>query len=534
MAEARGATLDPVGAMAGHAAGGTDAPMVAVVGAGIAGLAAAWELAAAGARVVVLEASAAPGGKLQPVTVAGVTVDAGPDAFLARRPEAADLCREVGLGDELVAPGASGAALWARGRLRPLPEGLVLGVPTRLVPLARSGIVGPAELVPMVADLLRWSRRGRGPSIAPERATDSSELATRSSATDRSVAELVVPHLGRAVTGQLVDPMVGGIHAGPVTAMSAEAVFPALLAAAARPGSLARSLRAGVQKAGPPAAPVFLTIRGGLHLLPARLAERLAGLGAMVRTSTPVSALVPPDAPGACWRLETPQGAVAADGVVLAVPAPVAARLLAGGVGAATGGPGGALGANPVGRLIRYLGAVDYGGVAVVTLAFAPGGRAERWRRADGTGFLVPVRQGLLVTGGTWLSAKWPELAPGGPVLVRLSAGRWGDGRALALDDRSLVRRLLAELRTVAGGVDDPVDTAVTRWHQALPQYRVGQRRWAAGVAAATAALPALAVAGAAYDGVGVPACVATGRRAAGQVLAQLAPSRHPEPEVRP
>lgn len=488
------------------AAQGT-APRVVVAGGGITGLAAAWELAGAGARVTVVEAAPEVGGKLRAETVAGRAVDVGPDAFLARRPEARELCDALGLAGELVAPGASGAQVWARGRLRPLPEGLVLGVPTRLAALARSGVVGPAGVARAAADLLaRRAPAHRAPAEDPDRPDGDGA--------DRSVGELVGPRLGRAVVEQLVDPLVGGIHAGPVAAMSAAAVFPALLQAAGTPGSLMRALRAAAPPvpAGPGGPPVFLAPRHGMARLARALGDALVARGVELRTGTVVTGLAPAGDGGPGWRLSTSAGPVDADGVVVCLPAAQAAEAVG-------------TGPDEQGRLGRLLGGVDTAGVVVATFAFRPGGPAERWRRAPGTGFLVPVAQGLLTTGCTWLSAKWPETYEGGPVLVRLSAGRDGDRRALSLDDGTLVRRLLGELRALAGDVDDPLDVQVTRWSAAFPQYRVGHLAWARDVAAAAAALPGVAVAGAAFEGVGVPACIGSGRRAARRVLAHLVPT---------
>lgn len=493
-------------------------PQVVVVGGGIAGLAAAWELAGRDVLVEVLEARGEVGGKLRQAEVGGVLVDVGPDAFVARRREAVDLCDEIGLLDELVSPGASGAQVWSRGRLRRLPDGLVLGIPTRLGPLARSGIVSPLATARAAADLL-----ARRPLVddQPDQPDQPYQPHRDRRMRDRAVAELVGPRLGRQVTTQLVDPLVGGIHAGSVASMSAEAVFPALLRAAAHPGSLMRALR--MDTAGPSraavadAGPAFLSVRGGMARLAGRLAGALTERGVTVRTSCPVTALRMPGPSGARWEIDVDDRTLHADAVVLALPAPDAARLL---------GTAARAGAGTMAAAARYLarsmGAIDSSGVAVVTLAFAPGGTADRWQHAGGTGFLVPVTQGLLTTGCTWLSTKWPHLAPEGPVLVRLSAGRAGDGRALELPDGALVGRLLGELRAVAGDVEDPADVDVTRWSDAFPQYRVGHRSWVGAVRAAVGDLPGLALAGATFDGIGIPACVGSGRSAARSVAAGL------------
>ncbi|HEY1734733.1 MAG TPA: ferrochelatase, partial [Acidimicrobiales bacterium] len=205
---------------------------VAVVGAGIAGLAAAWELT--GGRegpgpstpaVVVLEASPRVGGKLRTESFGGRSIDVGPDGFLGRRPEAAELCREVGLGDDLEPIGAAGAAVWSGGRRRPLPAGQLLGVPTRFLPVARSGILGLRGNLRLLVDVLAPRPDLRGPLG------------------DRAIGPLVARKLGRRVVDRLVDPLVGGIYAGGVDDVSAAAAHPILLAASQGRAGLMRSLR---------------------------------------------------------------------------------------------------------------------------------------------------------------------------------------------------------------------------------------------------------------------------------------------------
>lgn len=473
-----------------------DRRRVVVIGGGVAGLAAAWELSARDVAVCVLDAADRFGGKVRRETVGGTPVDVGPDAFVARRPEALALCAELGLADRLTGPGTAGAAVWARHRLRPLPAGLALGVPTRPLPLARSGIVDPVGALRVAVDLL-----ARRPAAGP--------------GDDWSVAELITPRLGRQVTERLVDPLVGGIHAGSVANLSAAAVFPDLAAAARHPGSLMRALappRPGGPTGARPASPFASPLDGGMTGLVDALVTALGDRGVELRPATAATGVRRPASADDRWRVVTTAGAERADAVVLATPADIAGSLLLADTTAA----------GPVRRLGRLLGAVDWADVVVATLAFAPGGTAERFRSASGTGFLVPVVHGLLTTGVTWLSAKWPAHYGAGPVLVRMSAGRDGDRRAWELDDDTLVRRLLGELRALTGDVEDPVDTCVTRWERAFPQYRVGHRRWVATVEAAVAAVPNLALAGAAFDGVGVPACIGTGRRAGGTIARAL------------
>ena len=521
-------------------------PTVVVVGGGIAGLAAAWELTGgaegttgSSPRVVVLEATDHLGGKLRSGALGGQTVDLGPDGFLARRPEAATLCREIGLGDELVPIGASGASVWARGRLRPLPDGLALGVPTRFRPAARSGILGFAGSFRLLIDLISPRPDLRGPLG------------------DRAIGPLVSRKLGSRVVERLVDPLVGGIHAGSVADMSAAAVFPLLLAAAQQRGSFMRALRRASSRAvqapageagaagaaGPTAAPAigavaadaeaepaFWALRGGMGSLVDGLASALAGRGAVIRTESPVELIDRGAAPGRNWVLHTADGPVQADGIVLAVPAPAAADLLAPHEADAS-------------TLLR---GIDHASVALVTLSYP---EAAVPGPLHGTGLLVPQDSSPLVpepgpgagpdggptptgspadgaplvTACTYLSRKWPHLARPGSVLIRASVGRHGDDRADPLDDAALVDRVVRELQVLVGTTGQPHRWRVTRWPDAFPQYRVHHLLRVTGIEGAVKRLPAIAVAGAAYRGVGIPACVGSGRNAARSVLEELA-----------
>ena len=257
----------------------------------------------------MLEASARLGGALRSDEFGGRAVDMGPDGFLGRRPEAVELCREVGLGDALVPIAARGASVWARGRLRPLPDGLALGIPTRFWPTARSGILGVRGQLGLARDAVLPRPDLRGPIG------------------DRSIGPLVARKLGQRVVDTLVDPLIGGIHAGSVDDMSAAAVFPPLLAAAQRRGGLMRALRAEVPAPGPrrPAAVLVARRRHGACWCgrwPPRLGERGVDIR-LSRAGRPARA-----GRRRLGGLVGWPGRVAADAVVLAVPAPVAAALL--------------------------------------------------------------------------------------------------------------------------------------------------------------------------------------------------------------
>lgn len=444
---------------------------VAVVGGGISGLAAAWYAAQAGADVIVHEASDRVGGKVAGATVAGRSIDAGPDAFLARVPEAIELCREIGLGDELVSPATGKAYVWTRGALRPLPEGLVLGVPTDLVALARSGILSPTGLARAGLDL-----------VLPRRSHSQTEAGDDRSG-DRSVDDVIAERFGRQAADRLVDPLLGGINAGRADQLSLETSAPQLAAAHRSGRSLLLALRRQRRSNPPSGAPVFYAVAGGMQRLTDRLAERLRQAGVEVRTGAPVGNL---------------DDVAPADRVIVTTPAAVTAGLLE-------------ADAPEAAAALRR---IDYASVALTLLAY-PVSAVGR-QPLDGSGFLVPRVEGRLMTACSWASTKWSALATEDTVLLRVSAGRIGDERAMGLDDDELVERLHRELVEAMDLRRPPSDATVVRWPRAFPQYRPGHRALVDGiVAGVAAALPHVELAGAAYRGVGIPACIATARRAA-------------------
>ena len=464
---------------------------VVVVGGGISGLAAAWALTGASEHrsdapaVVLLEASSSLGGPLRSDPLAGRTVDMGPDGFLGRRPEAIELCRDVGLDDALVPIGARGASVWARGRLRALPEGHAMGIPTRFWPTARSGVLGVRGLVGLARDAVLPRPDVRGPIG------------------DRSVGPLVARKLGHQVVDVLVDPLIGGIHAGSVDDMSAAATFPPLLAAAQRRGGLMRALRAEVPPPDPDGPPLFWSLEGGMASLVDALGSSLRQRGVDVRLSAPAGRL---ERTGDGWNVSSVGQTVGADAVVLATPAPATATLLHPHDDEAAG----------------LLQTIDYASVVLATFC----------ARADdvptplhGTGFLVPRRSPhkgrdpWAVTACTFLDRKWPHLARDGEVLLRASLGRIDDDRPGEWDDEEVAGRAWTELGALMGLTGQPVAATVVRHAAGLPQYRVHHLLRIAGIEAAVARLGGVAVAGAAYHGVGIPACIASGRAAARALL---------------
>jgi protoporphyrinogen/coproporphyrinogen III oxidase len=583
---------------------------LAVVGGGITGLAAAWEAHRLGADVVLLEAGPLVGGKLRTSDFEGLPIEESADAFLARLPDAVELCHELGLGSDLVSPRTGRAFVWADGTLRPLPTEQLLGVPTDLDAVAASGILSPEGLARARRDLAaepdpdegrrdagrrpgngtpgspatggEHGDEGRRDAGRPGEDTSASPTTTAGEGGDEAVGALVRRRLGDEVLDRLVAPLVGGIWAGDCDRLSLETATPTLAEARRRNASLIRGAAAirnrgyapgadptaeGEARQGPPTgvdagaglagpaglgtrglpadvgrspgpdaggaaglgpgaghrpdphpeagpggqplgpaaggrdrpAPVFLAPRGGMS----RLVEALrVALGDRVRTGVPVDRLhrVGGHDGGGHWRLE-PVG-VEADAVVVATPAFSAASLVAPHCGPAA----------------DALGAVEHASIVLVTLAVPRDGIDNA---LDGSGFLVPPTEGRLLTTCSWLSSKWEHLEGDGSVaLLRASAGRDGDTRAMDLDDDTLVRRLGDDLGETMGLRVEPTAVRVNRWADSFPQPRPGHlARVAALETTLSREAPGLAVAGAWARGLGIPACIRSGRRAAADLL---------------
>jgi protoporphyrinogen/coproporphyrinogen III oxidase len=456
---------------------------VVVVGGGISGLAAAHTVARhAGddVRVTVLDKAAVVGGHLRVAEVAGMRVDAGAESLLNRRPEAVELVHQVGLGEDVEHPTSVEAGLWSRSSIVPLPTSTVMGIPAETGEL--SNVLSPYEVAQVAAE----------PTIAglpPDH--------------DVSAGTLVSERMGRAVTERLVEPFLGGVYAGRAEELSFRATMPELAVAFDRTGSLLEAAASVRGASAGSAVPVFAGVRGGVGRLPPAVA---AASGAEIRTQTTVRRLtrLPTG-----WQVETgpvpAPSAIDADAVIVAVPATPAARVLAAVAPAAA----------------AELAAVEYASVAIVTLALPVSAFPEppRW-----SGFLVPPADGHVTKAVTISSVKWGWLATATDELVvlRASIGRHREQADLQHEDQELVSMVLAELGDALGITGHPVDALVSRWGGALPQYAVGHVERMARVRAGVDALPGLAVCGAAYDGVGVAACVASAHRAADSILRDI------------
>ena len=453
---------------------------VAVIGGGISGLAAAWELSRPGTDVDVtlFEGSDRVGGKLRLEDVGGVRIDVGAESVLARRPEALALIEELGISDRTTHPAAVGASIVSRGARWPMPRGTVMGVPSD--PESVRGLLSDEEVRRLADEIVD------GPLVG-----------------DVSVGDLVDARLGAAVTDRLVEPLLAGVYAGHAREISAQQAVP-VLAAAAREGrrllDVAREVTATAPTGPMAVLPVFATLVGGLGTLPEVLRHELAAAGVHVRTAAVVREL---HRDGRGWVVSTgPTTDVHRerfDAVVVATPAAPTARLIRDVAPAAAGA----------------LAEIEYASMAIITLALD----GPVPPLLDGSGFLVPPTEPLTIKASTFSSVKWPWLAGAHPhqTYLRASIGRHREEASLQRSDGELVEVALADLRAVLGPeLPDPVATHVQRWGGGLPPNAVGH----GARLAPTRELPSgLALCGAAYDGVGIPACIASGRAAARAVL---------------
>jgi protoporphyrinogen/coproporphyrinogen III oxidase len=471
---------------------------VAVIGGGIAGLTAAHALlqgADPPVRVTLLEASTRLGGKIRTESIASHPIDVGAESLMARIPATIELCRELGLEQELIAARETSSSVWTRQRMRSLPPGILGGLPQGLAPVLRSRVLSPTGVARAALDLL-----------LPASPMDG----------DRSVGEIVERRLGAQTLDRLLDPLLGSIYAADCHALCARATAPGIDRIAREHRSLIRGLRA-VRQPGPvepDPRPLFVTLPGGLQRVVQRLSEELAQGGpAKVEQRLGVRAGRLQRAGGGRYLLDVGDGEpLALDGVVVAAPADQAAIVLRGIAPLAAASL----------RSIRYASTV------VLTLR-CPGSAASR--PPPGAGFLVPQSERRLLGACTSLSAKWPHLAATGELWLRCSVARASTAGALAMDDETLLARIAGELREAIGLRGEPIDAQVTRWRRSLPRYEPGHLDRVERIEAQLAHLPGVALAGAAYRGMGVPQCIAQGRAAAQRVLAELRDAPNPAPD---
>lgn len=436
-------------------------PQLAVVGAGITGLTAAYRLQQRGFAVTVFEGSDRPGGKIATGEIDGITVEEGPDAFLPRDDRVLDLCTELGLADDLVAPAVFGAYLWCRGALRRLPPGSPYGIPRAPKAAWEEGLLSVTGAARASLERLR-TKPLEGPDV--------------------SVGTFVRRRFGREVLENLVDPLLAGVRGGRVEEISLATAAKEIDALARTRPSILRAL--GEQE---PVLPRFLAPRGGMQTIVDRLASAVVDL----RTSTAVQAL---KTSGGRVTVELNDGQVMVDGVIVSLPTYRAAEVLHSVAPAAS----------------LMLEDIGYASVAVITLVYPPGSFVPP---PKGSGFLVPSRSELTISACTWYSTKWPHVVDDGRVVLRCVVGRAGED--LPASDEELVAATERDLARVLGLKAGPQATRVSRWERSIPEYRVGHLPLVDDIETSVGKAGPIELAGAGCRGSGIPDCIASAERAA-------------------
>jgi oxygen-dependent protoporphyrinogen oxidase len=452
-----------------------------IVGAGISGLSAAYYLAKGGSRSTILESRPRIGGVIQTDRVEGCTLEAGPDSFLSVKPAALDLIRDLGLSDQVIGSNDHLRVTFVRrhGRLVPLPDGLMMMVPTKIMPLVTTGLVSWLTKLRMGMELLRW------PKAKSE---------------DRSVADFIAEHYGREAVDYLAEPLLSGIYGGDPGALSVASVLPRFVELATKYGSLTRGVlaeraKAASQRGATTPPPLFRTLKGGLGQMVDAVSASIRGKAQIWQARAQRV-----ERAGSEFRVKIGGDWVKTGRLVVACEAHSAAKLLAG--------------VDP--RLAELLGTVDYSSSMTVALGFDA---ADFATPPVGFGFLVPRKERRRLVACTWVGTKFSHRVPEGKIVARCFLGGASDAGVLDESDENIVAAVTGELQEIAGIAARPRFTRIARWPQSMAQYTVGHPQRLAEIQARTAAIPGLYLAGNAYTGIGIPDCIRMGRAAAEEIL---------------
>jgi protoporphyrinogen/coproporphyrinogen III oxidase len=447
---------------------------VAIVGGGIAGLAAAYELRQRGVSAQVLEAGPRPGGVITTERIDGWVIDGGPDSMLVHKPAAVALCREMGLGERLISTLTPRTAYVLRdGRLHPIAEGSFLGFPLRFGSLARSSLFTIGGKLRLASELVIPANRGDE---------------------DESIGSFVRRRFGEEAVDYLAEPLLAGIHAGDVERLSIRALFPRLLEAERQSGSVLRAFRALRVTSSPHGA--FVSLPGGIGELVDTLVSRLPGV---VHTNTRVKEL----RRAGSLIMETTAGRLEARAVILAVPAYVAASLLR------------AFDTT----LAAHCDSVPYASTATVAFGYR---RDQVAHPMHGSGFVVPRVERSALLAGTWVTSKWPGRAPDGHVLLRAFLGGGRDPQRLDASDEELFDTARLELEELLGISGAPLITRLFRWTRQSPQYEVGHLQRVAAIDDQLASVPGVFLTGSGFRAIGIPDCIADARATAARAAAYV------------
>jgi protoporphyrinogen/coproporphyrinogen III oxidase len=479
------------------------APHVVIIGGGIAGMTTAYALQERARAVqmpltyTLVEASERLGGVILTERVDEFVIEAGPDSLLTQKPWGVELCQELGIGDHLIGTNDQQRKIYVlwQGRLQPLPEGLMLIVPTRLGPLLRSQLFTWTGKIRMGCEYL---------------------LPPRPSENDESLAAFVRRRLGREALERIAAPLLAGIYAGSLDQMSLLATFPRLRELEVQHGGLIRGMlaqrRARTQRVTapdhPPAA-LFVTPRHGMGELVEALTPRLEGVTILRQTTVKDIRPKPLENQASTSYEITCEGAPAlrAEAVVLATPAHVTARLVEG--------------FHP--KLAKALGTIPYVSTATISLAYR---RVDVPHPLDGFGFLVGRDEPYSIIGATWTSTKFPHRAPAKRVLIRCFVGGAACEHLVSLDDAALMQLAREALQRILGITAAPLLSRIYRWEKTNPQYQVGHLERLEAMEAMLTPYTGLFLTGSAYHGIGVPDCIHHGTQTAERVLAALTSPR--------
>jgi oxygen-dependent protoporphyrinogen oxidase len=449
-----------------------------IVGGGIAGLATAFYLQECGAtNFTLIDCAPRWGGKITSAQQDGFLVEGGPDSFITQKTAALDLCNKLGLSHLLTGSSTGKQAttyVWSRGRLHPMPEGMMLMAPTMVLPFLRSRLISwPGKL-----------RMGLE-ALIPRNLSDA----------DESLGSFVRRRLGTEALNKIAGPLMGGIHAADPERLSLGSTFPMFQEMERKHGSLLRGMMKRPKHRAAPGAkptPMFMTLAGGLEQLSNAIIARLPT--ASLRSSCCVLSVAPH---GSSYQLHLGDGtSILADDIVFATPSYVTADLVQQ--------------IDPM--LATRLRAIRYVSTATVSLGFK---RSEIAHPMRGAGFIVPRSEGSRITACSWSSEKFQHRAPEDSVLLRVFIGGALAEHNAEQDDAALINLAREEIRAIMGIAATPVVAKAYRWHKANPQYDLGHRQRIAEIEQTLQSFPGLHLAGAAYRGSGIPDCIQSGMAAA-------------------
>ncbi len=482
-------------------------PDTLIIGGGISGLSAAYYLAKAGAGATIVDPRPRLGGVIQTEHVDGCTLEAGPDSFLAIKPAAVELIRELGLRDQLIGSNDHLRITYVRrdGRLVPLPDGLMMMVPTKLMPLLTTRLLSLSTKMRMALELLRAPKPGSaagsaGAELGASTTSGRRRQDRRRYSADQSVAEFVQEHYGAEAVDYLAEPLLSGVYGGDPRALSVSAVLPRFVELANRYGSLTRGVLAERAKAAShrshgPKPPLFQTLKGGLGQMVDAVTASIHG-----KVETLQARAETIERAGAGFRVRVNGDWMEAGRLILACEAHSASALL----GAMDG------------RIAELLGGVPYSSSMTVAVGF---GAADFAHPPRGFGFLIPKAERRRLIACTWVGTKFSYRVPKDKIVARCFMGGMEDAAVLNESDEAIAAATLEELREVAGVTAKPRFVRIARWPRSMAQYTVGHLERVAEIQARAGAIPGLYLAGNAYTGIGVPDCIRMGRAAAEAVL---------------